>query len=155
VYTAKNGIYPESLSLAQVVQDLAHVGKLSGLHCRNAVFQVLCNLREVFGLRIAPRPRVEPLSANPVADNMSGASGPAGTAPQGANKMRKPTSCINEGEHQARLRVWMKNRDPEFVPSTFNCFVPMIDWDRRWRKFENGEEPICVCEDAAREMGMA
>lgn len=36
----------------------------------------------------------------------------------------------------------MKNGDPESVPSTFNCFVAMIDWDRRWRKFENGDEPI-------------
>jgi hypothetical protein len=77
-----------------------------------------------------------------------------GQGPQRMNKMRKPTSCINEGEHQARLRVWMKNGDPESVSSTFNCFVAMIDWDRRWRKFENGDEPICVCEDAAREMGM-
>jgi hypothetical protein len=32
--------------------------------------------------------------------------------------------------------------------------VPMVDWDRRWRKFEKGDEPICVCENAAREMGM-
>jgi hypothetical protein len=67
-------------------------------------------------------------------------------------KMRKPTSCVNEGEHQARFRVWMKNGDPQSVSSTF--IVPMIDWDRRWRKFENGDEPICVCEDAAREMGI-
>jgi hypothetical protein len=66
--------------------------------------------------------------------------------------MRKPASCINQGEHQARFRVWMKNGCPEAVPSTFNCFVSMIDWDRRWRKFENGDEPICVCVDAAREM---
>jgi hypothetical protein len=68
--------------------------------------------------------------------------------------MRKPTSCANEGEHPARFRVWMKNGAPESVASTFNCFVPMIDWDRRWRKFEYGAEPICVCEDAAREMGV-
>jgi len=68
--------------------------------------------------------------------------------------MRKPTSCINEGEHQARFRVWMKNGKPESVSSTFTCFVPMIDWDRRWRKFKNGDGPICVCEDAAREMGI-
>jgi hypothetical protein len=69
-------------------------------------------------------------------------------------KMRKPTSCINEREHPARFRVWMKNGDPQSVSSTFTCFVPMIDWDRRWRKFQNGDEPICVCEDAAREMGI-
>jgi hypothetical protein len=50
--------------------------------------------------------------------------------------------------------VWMKNGVPESVASTFNCFVPMIDWERRWRKFEDGVEPICVCEDAAREMGI-
>jgi|HubBroStandDraft_5_1064220.scaffolds.fasta_scaffold05513_3 hypothetical protein len=68
--------------------------------------------------------------------------------------MRKPTSCINEREHPARFRVWMKNGDPQSVSSTFTCFVSMIDWDRRWRKFENGDEPICVCEDAAREMGV-
>ena len=68
--------------------------------------------------------------------------------------MRRPTSCTNEGEHPARFRVWMKNGGPESVPSTFNCFVPMIDWERRWRKFEDGSEPICVCEDAAREMGI-
>jgi len=55
--------------------------------------------------------------------------------------MRKPTSCSNEGEHPARFRVWMKNGDPESVSSTFNCFVPMIDWERRWRKFENGTPP--------------
>jgi len=48
----------------------------------------------------------------------------------------------------------MKNGTPESVLSTFNCFVPMIDWERRWRKFEDGAEPICVCEDAAREMGI-
>ena len=48
----------------------------------------------------------------------------------------------------------MKNGAPESVASSFNCFVPMIDWERRWRKFENGVEPICVCEDAAREMGI-
>src|ERR1700678_3757589 len=77
-----------------------------------------------------------------------------GQSPQRANKMRKPTSFINEGEHQARLRFWMKTADLGLVPSTFNWFVAMIDWDRRWRKFENGDEPICVCEDAAREMGM-
>ncbi|MGB2620280.1 MAG: hypothetical protein WBC57_24080, partial [Candidatus Acidiferrales bacterium] len=71
-----------------------------------------------------------------------------------ATKMRKPTSCINEREHPARFRVWMKNGDPQSVSSTFTCFVPMIDWERRWRKFENGDEPICVCEDAAREMGI-
>jgi hypothetical protein len=70
------------------------------------------------------------------------------------NKMRKPTSCINEREHPARFRVWMKNGDPQSVSSTFTCFVRLIDWDRRWRKFENGDEPICVCEDAAREMGI-
>jgi hypothetical protein len=68
--------------------------------------------------------------------------------------MRRPTSCTNESEHPARFRVWMKNGVPESVASTFNCFVPMIDWDRRWRKFEDGVEPICVCEDAAREMGI-
>jgi hypothetical protein len=68
--------------------------------------------------------------------------------------MRRPTSCTNDGEHPARFRVWMKNGGPESVPSTFNCFVPMIDWERRWRKFEDGVEPICVCEDAAREMGI-
>ena len=68
--------------------------------------------------------------------------------------MRKPTSCTNEGEHRARFRVWMKNGAPESVSSTFNCFVPMIDWERRWRKFEDGAEPTCVCEDAAREMGI-
>jgi hypothetical protein len=68
--------------------------------------------------------------------------------------MRKPTSCIKEGEHQARLRVWMKNGNAESVSSTFTCFVPMIDWERRWRKFESGNEPICVREDAAREMGI-
>ncbi|MFZ3332711.1 MAG: hypothetical protein WA197_18900 [Candidatus Acidiferrales bacterium] len=68
--------------------------------------------------------------------------------------MRKPTSCINEGVHPARFRVWIKNGDPQSVSSTFTCFVTMIDWDRRWRKFENGDEPICVCEDAAREMGI-
>jgi len=28
--------------------------------------------------------------------------------------MCKPTSCIKEGEHQARFRVWMKNGNPEF-----------------------------------------
>ncbi len=78
----------------------------------------------------------------------------AATAPGRANKMRKPTSCVNEGEHPARFRVWIKNGSPESVSSTFTCFVPMIDWDRRWRKFENGDEPICVCEDAAREMGI-
>ena len=61
-----------------------------------------------------------------------------------ANKMRKPTSCVNEGEHPARFRVWMKNGDPQSVSSTFSCFVPMIDWDRRWRKFVNGDGPICV-----------
>jgi hypothetical protein len=71
-----------------------------------------------------------------------------------ATKMRKPTSCINEREHPARFRVWMKNGHPQSVSSTFTCFVPMIDWERRWRKFENGDEPICVCEDAAREMGI-
>jgi hypothetical protein len=48
----------------------------------------------------------------------------------------------------------MKNGAPESVSSTFNCFVPMIDWERRWRKFEDGTEPVCVCEDAAREMGV-
>jgi hypothetical protein len=48
----------------------------------------------------------------------------------------------------------MKNGNPKSVSSTFTCFVPMIDWDKRWRKFENGDEPICVCEDAAREMGI-
>jgi hypothetical protein len=68
--------------------------------------------------------------------------------------MRKPTSCINEGEHQARFRVWMKNGEPEFVSSTFSCFVLMNDWGRRWRKFEKGDAPICICEGAAREMGM-
>ena len=77
-----------------------------------------------------------------------------GNSSRRANKMRKPTSCINEGEHPARFRVWMKNGDPQSVSSTFTCFVPMIDWERRWRKFENGDEPICVCEDAAREMGI-
>jgi hypothetical protein len=30
----------------------------------------------------------------------------------------------------------------------------MIDWERRWRKFENGDEPICICEEAARQMGI-
>jgi len=43
--------------------------------------------------------------------------------------MRKPTSCTNEGEHPAQFRVWMKNGEPESVSSTFNCFVPMIDWE--------------------------
>jgi hypothetical protein len=61
---------------------------------------------------------------------------------RGGEKMRKPTSCVNEGEHPARFRVWMKNGDAESVSSTFNCFVPMIYWDRRWRKFQNGDEPI-------------
>ena len=68
--------------------------------------------------------------------------------------MRRPTYCTNEGEHPARFRVWLRNGGPESVPSTFNCFVPMIDWERRWRKFEVGAEPICICEDAAREMGI-
>ncbi len=68
--------------------------------------------------------------------------------------MRKPTSCTNDGEHPARFRVWMKNGLPESVASTFNCFVPRIDWDKRWRKFEDGVEPICVCQDAAKEMGI-
>ena len=68
--------------------------------------------------------------------------------------MRKPTSCIKEGEHQARFRVWMKNGELGSVSSTFNCFVSKIDWEIRWRKFETGDEPICVCEDAAREMGI-
>jgi len=68
--------------------------------------------------------------------------------------MRKPTACADEAEHPARFRVWMKNGAPESVSSTFNCFVPKIDWERRWQKFENGVEPICVCEDAAREMGI-
>jgi hypothetical protein len=70
------------------------------------------------------------------------------------NEMRKPTSCINETEHPARFRVWMKNGKPKSVSATLTCFVPMIDWDRRWRRFENGDESICVCEDAAREMGI-
>jgi hypothetical protein len=47
-----------------------------------------------------------------------------------------------------------EERRAESVSSTFNCFVPMIDWERRWRKFEDGTEPACVCEDAAREMGV-
>ena len=50
--------------------------------------------------------------------------------------MRRPTSCTNDGEHPARFRVWLRNGGPESVPSTFNCFVPMVDWERRWRKFE-------------------
>jgi hypothetical protein len=53
--------------------------------------------------------------------------------------MRKPTSCESEGEHRARFRVWMKNGELGSVSSTFTCFVPLIDWDRRWQKFENGE----------------
>ena len=65
--------------------------------------------------------------------------------------MRRPTSRTNDGEHPARFRVWLRNGGPESVPSTFNCFVSKIDWDRRWQKFENGVEPICVCEDAARD----
>ena len=52
--------------------------------------------------------------------------------------MRRPTSCTNDGEHPARFRVWMKNGSPESVSSTFNRFVPKIDWDRRWQKFEKG-----------------
>jgi hypothetical protein len=68
--------------------------------------------------------------------------------------MRKPTSCEGEGEHRAHFRVWMKNGEPKTVSSNFNCFVPMIDWERRWRKFENGDEPICVCEEAAKQMGI-
>ena len=69
-------------------------------------------------------------------------------------QMRKPISCESEGEHRARFRVWMKNGEPKTISSNFNCFVPMIDWERRWRKFENGDEPICVCEEAARQMGI-
>jgi len=68
--------------------------------------------------------------------------------------MRKPISCENEGENRARFRVWMKNGEAKTVSSNFNCFVPMIDWERRWRKFENEGEPICVCEEAARQMGI-
>ena len=68
--------------------------------------------------------------------------------------MHKPTSCESEGEHRAHFRVWMKNGEPKTVSSNFNCLVPMIDWERRWRKFENGDEPICVCEEAAKQMGI-
>ena len=100
----------------------------------------------MFGLPIAPRPL-----------GRCGLSPPERTLNayfRGNERMRKPTACAGEAEHPARFRVWMKNGAPESVSSTFNCFVPKIDWERRWRKFEDGAEPICVCEDAAREMGI-
>ena len=66
--------------------------------------------------------------------------------------MRRPTSCTNEGEHPARFRVWLRNGGPESVPSTFNCFVPMIDWERLWRKFEerNGHREVVGLEPDSR-----
>ena len=102
-----------------------------------------CNLCEALGIPIALIRRKQ--TARP---EHLGAARPWG------ERMRKPTYCTNEREHPARFRVWMKNGAPESVLSTFNCFVQMIDWERRWRKFEDGDEPICVCEDAAREMGI-
>ncbi len=69
-----------------------------------------------------------------------------------ANKIRKPTSCVNEGKYPVRFRVWIKNGNPQSFSSAFTCFLPSIDSDRRRRKFENGDGPICMCEDAAGEM---
>ena len=68
--------------------------------------------------------------------------------------MRKVTSCVNEGEYPARFRVWIKNGDPQTLSSAFTCLLPMIDSDKRWRKFENWIGPICICEDAAGEIGI-
>src|ERR1700751_255464 len=110
-----------------------------------------CNLREVFGIPIAPVvPR--PSSASIPSDWDGRADVPDRQRWQRSidaqspwsERMRRPNSCTAEGEHPARFRVWLKNGAPESVASTFNCFVPRIDWDRRWRKFE----------DAAREMGI-
>ena len=65
--------------------------------------------------------------------------------------MRKATLCANEGEHPARFHVWIKNGNPQSFSSAFTCFLPMIDSDTHWQKFENGDGPICMCEDAAGE----
>ena len=142
-----------------VVHGIAHIGNLNGLYCGI----LFANYGAIFTTHLESQLRPFQPSERHIAvcwdtardllrqatfATKSGAQSPWSV------RMRRPTSCTNDGEHPARFRVWLRNGGPESVPSTFNCFVPKIDWDRRWQKFENGVEPICVCEDAAREMGI-
>jgi hypothetical protein len=72
--------------------------------------------------------------------------------------LKKPKGCSGKPEHKAEVRIWIENdqlkHDRKVAPS-IKCDVAEEDWERCWKDFRRRKgKPVCLCEDAAREVGV-
>jgi len=73
-------------------------------------------------------------------------------------KLQKPKCCAKEGTHRAEVRVWVEKdrlQHDRRLGTAIRCDVTEEGWAGRWRKFRTNEKcPICLCDDAAAQMGL-